>query len=355
MKSHNMLALGLAALAAAPMAAYSQDSGTKLQAYVVIGSKAARHDLVSAAGKNKYVYSDAGQQMQMDVSKCKMFFIPTPADFASAAAALRAGHLTDARKKLASVKKHYSEYVGLPGNPATSAALMELDCAARQLDWAGIKELASSFPHTSYLEGADKLKVTIAKVLGNISDDPASLNTQKLAIAEILKDPASKSLDIETYGRVRYALARAYEAQVKAEELAAGVTQEQAANLNKAIDNYCQAAMSTHGAHMEIPLDAMQRALRLLWAMPGVKDYAAQMKDVPMNASRWGSAPYDFKDAAALANLLKTVYTADAAASLPQKDLVLQIAKFYYNAEKDKAPSPEETKDQAPGAAKKKA
>ncbi len=336
-----MLALGLAALVAAPMAAEAQDAPkTKLQAYVIIpGQRPARVPVASATGKGKFIFIKEDQQMQMDVDKCQMFKLVTPADLGSALNEYRAGDLASARSKFAAVKGKYAEYVGLPGNPSTEAAMLELDCALRLLDWAGAKGLAEGISHPEYLSDEDKASLAVAKVLGNISDAPGGLNAQKEAVAALLKSEMGKKLTLADYGRLRYALARAYEAEVPAEALAGTVTAAQAPDLIKAVDNYCQAALSTHGATMEIPLDAMQRALRLLWAQPGVKEYAGGSKE--MDKARWNSAPVNFKDAVALAYLLKNVYTADAAATLREKALIDEVAQYYYNAERDKAPAPE--------------
>ncbi len=343
MKSLNMLALGLAAFAAAPLATQAQEAPkTKLMAYVMIGRGAARVPVVNATGKDKFIFIHNDQQMQMEVAKCNMFKLITPADFGSAMDDYRAGNLEAARKKFAGVKAKYPEYVGLPGNPSTEAALLELDCALRQLDWAGAKALADGFAHPEYLGEEDKGTLEVAKLLGNITDTPGGLDAQKEAITNLLKSETGKKLSLPNYGRVRYALARAYEAQVPAEQIAGTVTAEQAPDLIKAVDNYCQAAVSTHGATMEIPLDAMQRALRLLWAQPGVKDYAA---GGAVDAARWKNAPVNFKDAAALAFLLQNVYTGDKAASLPQKALIDEVAKYYFNAEKGKAPAGGEAKE----------
>ncbi len=335
-----MLALGLAALAAAPLTTQAQEAPkAKLQAYVMIGKGAARVPVLNATGKDKFIFVHNDQQMQMDVAKCNMFRFVTPADLGDALNDYRAGNLAEARKKFGAVKARYAEYVGLPGNPATEAALLELDCALRQLDWAGAKALIDGFAHPDYLGEDEAATLAVAKVLGNISDAPGGLDAQKEAVAAILKAETGKKIGLDGYGRLRYALARAYEAQVPAEQLAGTVTAEQAPDLIKAVDNYCQAALSTHGATMEIPLDAMQRALRLLWAQPGVKEYAA---GGAVDAARWKDAPVNFKDAAALAYLLKKVYTADEAAALPQKALIDEVAKYYYNAERDKAPAAEE-------------
>ncbi len=341
MKSLNMLALGLAALAAAPMATQAQEApAAKLQAYVMINKGTARVPVLNATGKNQFIFVHNDQQMQMDVAKCGMFKLITPVELGNAMNVYRAGDLAEARKQFASIKAKYAEYVGLPGNPSTEAALLELDCALRLLDWAGAKALLGSFSHPEYLSDEDKATLEVAKVLANITDTPGGLDAQKEAVAAIIKGETGKKIGLAGYGRLRYALARAYEAQVPAEQLAGTVSAEQAPDLIKAVDNYCQAALSTHGATMEIPLDAMQRALRLLWAQPGVKEEAA--KGTTMDKARWAAAPVNFKDAVALAFLLQKVYTPDEAASLPHKALIDEVAKYYYNAEKDKAPAAEE-------------
>ncbi len=336
-----MLALGLATLAAAPMAAQAQEAPkTKLQAYVMINKKAARVPVANATGKDKFIFLQEDQQMQMDVGKCDMFKLVTPVDFADALNDYRAGDLAAARKKFGAVKSKYAEYVGLPGNPSTEAALLELDCALRQLDWAGAKALVDGFSHPEYLGEADKASLAVSKLLADITDTPGALEARKEAVAALIKSEGGKKLSLVDYGRLRYVLARAYEAEVPAEQLAGTVTAEQAAGLAKAVDNHCQAALSTHGSAMEIPLDAMQRALRILWAMPGVKEFAAGGTE--MDKARWGAAPVNFKDAAALAYILKNVYTGDEAATLREKALVDEVSRFYYNAEKDRTPAPAE-------------
>ncbi len=341
MKLFNMLALGLAAFAAVPMVTEAQEAPkTKMQAYIMLAKGgAARVPVARATGKDKFIFIHNDQQMQMDVGKCNMFKLITPVDHASALNAYRSGDIAEARKLLGAVKAKYAEYVGLPGNPATEAAMLELDCALRQLDWAGAKALVDGFSHPDYLSDADKSTFAVAKLMVSVSDAPGGLEKQKEAVAAVLKSEEGKKLTLADYGRLRYVLARAYEAEVPAEQLAGTVTAEQAPDLVKAVDNYCQTALSTHGAAMEIPLDAMQRALRILWALPGVKDEAA--KGATMDAARWKSASVNFRDAATLAFLIRKVYTGDDAATLREKALIDEVSKYYYNAEKDKAPAAE--------------
>ncbi len=338
MKSLKMLALGLAALAAVPAIAQSEKDA-KLQAYAIIGNKALKINVDSSPAKGKFMYTNDGQQFQMDVDKCKMFFMLTPADMAAALNEYRSNHLDEARKRFAAIKTRYAGYAGLTGNPATTAAMNELDCAARQMDWAAVRSLAAAVPGVEAMDENTGLKLKVLQIMGGIKDSPSSLKSQRDAISELLKETKRK-IDIEYYGWLRYALARAYETQVPADQIGATIAEDKKDAASKAVDNYCQAALSSHGTRMEIPLDAMQRALRLLWAMPGVQEYAASAS--PMIKETWDKAPVDLKDAVVLAYMLKHVYTSNEAEGLEQKELIEQLSKLYYNAEKDRKPEKKE-------------
>ncbi len=329
-----MLALGLAALTAVPALAQSEKD-TKLQAYAIIGNKQLRINVDGSPSKGKFTYTNDGQQFQMDVEKCKMFFMLTPADMAAALNEYRSNHLDEARKRFAAVKTRYAGYAGLTGNPGTTAAMLELDCAARQLDWAAVKSLSAAVPGVEAMDENTGLKLRVLQIMGDIKDSASSLKSQREAITALLQETKRK-IDIEYYGWLRYALARAYEAQVPADQISGTIAADKADAASKAVDNFCQAALASHGTRMEIPLDAMQRALCLLWAMPGVQDYAAHA--APVVKETWDKAPVDFKDAASLAYLLRYVYTDNNAEDLPQKDLIEKLAHFHYNAEKDKKP-----------------
>jgi hypothetical protein len=86
--------------------------------------------------------------------------------------------------------------------------------------------------------------------------------------------------------------------------------------------------MSMHGSHKAVPADALSRALALLWAMPGVKEYAAKVTP-PMDKTKWNPAPADFRDAAAMARYIKTMYPAANGAADP---LVDKVDAYYFNA-----------------------
>ena len=238
----------------------------------------------------------------------KLFFIESPVDLANALRAYSNDDLSTAKRQLARVRSTYAGFAGLPNNPSTMAALMELSCNARALDWNGLAKAAADFPSPKMLEAPDRAKVEAAAILGKVSDDPSTAEERKKeaeeAIASAAKSPAVTS---EVYTWLKYALGRALASNIPAEEIQKGITPEHAEIASLAVDAYCEAVASSHGRFMEIPVDAMHRAFRILWAMPGVKEYVPKAKK-KMDKKVWGTAPYNFRDAVSLAYLLRNVY-----------------------------------------------
>ena len=321
MKLHNILAVGLAAVAGMSYAQEpAKEQGLVAVVQVSDKSKPAKLMVKGASGKDTFVYYDRGSEadVQRNASKMKVFFLQTPADLVAAEQALNAGDLADARAKLGAVKAKYKGFLGLDRNPAERATVLEIDCAVRQLDFAGLKTQLNTFPHPDWLGAEDRAKFIAAQLLAKACTG-APLAEVEASAKELLDSAVGKTLNGDCYGWVRYALAYATAAAIPAEELAGTISEGNLAAANAAIDLYCQAGASSHGRAMELPVDAMSRAQALLWAMPGVKDYAAKGKD--MTAGKWNDAPYNFRDAVALAYILKNVFgasseTIDAAAPL---------------------------------------
>jgi hypothetical protein len=256
-----------------------------------------------------------------------MFYIQTPADMANALRDYYGGDYAAARKSFAAIKKKYAAFAGLPGSPCTVAALHELTCAVRMLDFAAAKELADSIPGVSVLTGADAARVAAAKVAGMINDQPDSFPGIKEAVEAAMK-AHGRNLDSEANGWLRYALARGAAAMVPAEQIQGTIAEDKVKAASVAVDFYCQAVMSMHGTQKAVPADALNRALALLWAMPGVKEYAANVSK-PVDKVGWNKAPADFRDAAAMAHYIKTMYPAPADAPNALAD---QLDAYFYNA-----------------------
>lgn len=343
MKAYNLVALALASLAGVSGLAMAQQKvgGSQVKAYVQFDKgKPMNIALEPKQDGTKFFYMDKNteQVMGADATKCDLFYIQTPADYAAAAKTYAGNDFDAARKQLAACKDKYQAYKGLPGNPCVKAALLELECAIRQMKWDDLKSLVASFPNPASLEYTDKALYEVAKIMSKVSDNPGALEDIKAAVEAVKAD---KYMNSTQYGWAMYALGRAYAAQVPAEQLEGTIAESKLAEANTAIDTLCQAAVSSHGAYMELPVDAMLRTVRLLWAMPGVKDYVAQANNMDVN--KWNSAPHNFRDAVALAYLIKNVYAPEI-----KDGTIDRLAKFHVNTlegkEKAQAEAPKEEK-----------
>jgi hypothetical protein len=197
----------------------------------------------------------------------------------------------------------------------------------RLLDVAAAKDLAGSIPGAGVLNGADAARVAAAQVFGMINDQPDSFAATRDAVEAAMKTHG-RNLDSESNGWLRYALGRAAAAQVPAEQLQGTIAEDKVKAASVAVDFYCQAVMSMHGAQKTLPADALNRAMALLWAMPGVKEYAAKVTK-PMDKLQWQKAPADFRDAVAMAHYLKTMYPASAPNALAD-----ELDAYFFNAKK---------------------
>lgn len=330
MKLFNYIGFTLAALSGMQLA--TAQEAAKLQAYAALpGAGATQLVLERSDGNGTFFYLQKGtdQLMQAKASTLKMFYIQTPADMANALRDYYGGDYAAARKDFAKIKKKYASFAGLPGSPCTMSALYETICAVRMLDIAAVKALASSVPGEAALTGSDAAKLAAAKVFGMINDQPDSFAAIKDAVEAAMKTHG-RNLDSEANGWLRYALARAAAAQVPADQLNATIAADKVKAASVAVDFYCQAVMSMHGSQKTVPADALNRAMALLWAMPGVKEYASNVPK-PVDKLGWNAAPADFRDAVAMARYLKTMYSATGDAPNALAD---QLDAYYFNAKK---------------------
>jgi len=328
MKLHNVIAVGLAALAGV---AYSQEAAAPkgLPAVVQVSEKNPKMGkmmITGSIGSGKDVafkYFDASQEAEVSrkVSGVAVFFLLTPQDLANTETALKLGELDSARKQLAAVKEKYTAFAGLERNPSERAALLEIKCAIRQLDFEGLKGVLRSVPNPDQLAPEDKGVYVAAGVLSK-GTSGASVADIEADIKKIMSSGVGRALNGSSYGWMQYALATAMAAAIPAEEISGTISEGNAAAASKAIDAYCRAGVSSHGVDMELPIDAMKRAQAMLWAMPGVKDYAS--KGASMDAGKWNKAPGNFRDAVALAYMLKNLYGASG-------ETIDAAEKFYFN------------------------
>ena len=312
--------IGLALAACSCLQFASAQQAAKLKAYVQVpGGKATQMELERGDGKGSFFYLVKGtdQLMTASAASCKLFYIITPAEMGNALRDYYGGETADARKQFAAIKKKYAAYAGLPGSPGTMAALYELVCAARMLDIPAVKTLSASIPGEKVLNPVEKGQVEAAKVLALVDDTPESFAAIQKAVVALTKT-AGVRLDSEAYGWTRYALGRAAAATM-------AVANDKTKSANAAIDFYCQAAMSMHGAQKELPADAIKRAMNLLWNMPDVQAYAPKAPK-PMDKKEWFKAPANFRDAVAMAHYYTTIYATET-----PDPLATQLDAYYFN------------------------
>ncbi len=334
MKSLHLIGLAVAALSCASFAGAQEaaDAGAKLRAYVLLPSTSKPQELVinRSDGNDKFYFTQKGtdQELEVPVSSCKaLFYIQTPAELAAALNTYRESDLAAARKQFAAVKAKYANFAGLPGSPVTIAAVNEISCAVRMQDWEGVHKLAANPP--ANMTANDAARVAVAALVADIVANPTKVDDNKKAIVELLKDKkVGKGINTELYGWLRYALARSYAAKLPTDGSA--IPADQLKDAESAIDNFCQCVVSTHGAAAELPTDAMVRAMNLLWGMPDVADYTKKA-DKPCTKAQWAAAPANFRDAVAMAHLLKTVYAPEL-----QNELVEKLVPYFYNTAPDR-------------------
>lgn len=323
-----MMLSGLVAVLPAVDAQQPVASGApKLWAQMQQKTKLRRMSILpSATGAKGEFLVDLGEDTPTayNAKDFKLFFIETPSDLAAALKDYSADDL-GARRQLAKVRTKYAAFAGLPGNPATFAGLVEISCTARAMDWKALGEAVDEFPSPQMLGADGRARLAAARVLSKVSDEPATADDrQKEAEAALSTAGEPEKTSSEVYAWLKYALARALASKIPAEELRQGISAGNVELASRAIDTYCEVAAAAHGRYMEIPVDAMQRAFHILWAMPGVKDFAA--KAGKFDKKTWNAAPHNFRDAVALAFLLRKVYAPEL-----KDEAISQAAELYFN------------------------
>ena len=307
------------------------DLGTTLDAIVVptnakkpVAARLLRPAAVSKGGLRMLVLNRSVDEEPRDLTTkdLKTLLIMTPPDLATAQRTYAEGSLSSAKKQLAAVRTKYADFAGLPDSPAVKAALLELRCLARMQDWEALGKAVEDFPYPRFQEASDRAVLDAARVLSQVSDDPATAADRLKMVDDLMTNTGKmKLLHSTEYGWLKYAQARA---------LASGTPDK--AKASQAVDAFCEAAVCYRGGEMELAEDAMKRAFHLLWSMPGVKEYLPTAKK--MDVKKWESAPADFRDAVALANMILFVVNPDV-----KDDAVRQAAKYFVNAQEGKKPA----------------
>lgn len=295
--------------------------------------------VVVQKGIFRYITQTDREPKDAETKAFKVFAIMTPQDYVAAARTYAEGNLAEAKRQLAAVRTKYVNFAGLQENPAVKAALLELHCMARLMDWNGLAKAADSFPFPDLQGSDDRALIAAARVLSHVSDDPATAAKRQKEVEEFLADSKKmKYIRTGTYGWLKYALARALASGLPAD---APIPEDKLKQAVAAVDAYCEAAVCYRGRDMEIAQDAMTRAIRILWAMPAVKSYAAANKK--MDAKKWSDAPSDFRDAVSMAYMMENIFAPGV-----KDEVVHRAAAYYVNPQEGKPdPQQEEAKPEA--------
>lgn len=104
--------------------------------------------ILSANGPTvQFVESRESQEVlqQMD-SAFKTLYIFETADFVDAKVAMENRKYQEARNKFHALVNKYASTLSIKDSLSARAAVYELECAMRMMDWAGVKGLAAKFP-----------------------------------------------------------------------------------------------------------------------------------------------------------------------------------------------------------------
>lgn len=357
----NKLSITCLALASSLAPVYAQAPAAALPATVRVRitspdvNSGRTTDMYILQGKSKNVVTvsprpDGSEPVDIAVSKSTAFYMMQPNELKRAIELYQDGKLEEARKYASASKKKYIMVAPLAHNPATTAALLELECAIRLLDFAGVKEIVASFPQRAALEPKEATGVDISELLGLIADqkwaDIISKGTPLLA--------KQKGMPLKQIAQLNYAMGVAKAAQFDAATLSSEDDKVRLAALkqyNSILDNLAVSIVAEHNASPELVGAAILHSLDLYAKSPAVIAYLKEIGAAPVSIKMSEEAPQNLKDAAGLSYIYSNILFPDK-----KLDPKYQVyTKFYRNPLfKDEKPAPkkeEPTAAEAPAAA----
>ena len=313
------------------------------------------------AGKFTWKKNADETEIQDFKKKYDVFYALTPKELMEAQSRYSAGKFNDAINRLKSFRSQYAHWRGIPEGPYVRALRMELDSIVRSFHFDKVKELDGAFNDCKgLLTKQDQATLAAAHLLAEATQPSAKPEEVISKVTEFLKKWDVKKVEKKTdasdakktsyivspsavnphvYGWLHYAIGRAYENGIKVEP-GQTLASEQLDAANKAIDAYCIAGISSHGSQLELPVDALIRAQKLLWAMPEVqaeiKPMSKLMRDKPAQYPKdYVKSQQNFQDAVGLAYMLIHVYGVKADAE--KYPSIVEAAGLFVNTQKGKA------------------
>lgn len=198
---------------------------------------------------------DSQDVLQQAASAFRTLYIFETDDFVDAKVAMENRKYQEARNKFHALVGKYGSTLSIKDSLSARAAVNELECAMRMMDWAGVKGLVAQFPvRASNLSPAEQNDLEVAKIMALIPD--RNWNGLKTQAASFLA--TKKSATRLQQARMKYALGAASLATREA---------------NKALDYFAEALVLLHGSDENLGSASITRSLDAYLRMPDVAEF----------------------------------------------------------------------------------
>lgn len=195
--------------------------------------------------------------MQQMASAFKTLYIFETDDFVDAKVDMENRKYQDARNKFAALVTKYASTLPIKDSLSARAAVNELECAMRMMDWAGVKGLLAKFPiRANTLSQSDQDDLEVARIMATIPDK--NWNDLKTKASAFLA--TKKSATRLQQARMKYALGAAALATDKAPE---------------ALDAFADAVVLLHGSDDNLGSAAILHSLDAYLRLPDVVQFMA--------------------------------------------------------------------------------
>lgn len=257
-----MVLAGLSTLA--PAMAQDASSAPRLRARAassaIKGGRPTDIYVLSANGPTvQFVETRESQDvLQQPASAFKTLYIFETDDFMDAKVAMENRRYQEARNKFHALTGRYASTMSIKDSLSARAAVHELECAMRMMDWAGVKNLVAKFPvRNSNLSPAAQNDLEIAKIMALIPDrNWNGLKTQASAFLA-----TRKSATRLQQARMKYAL---------------GASSLATKDWNKALDYFAEALVLLHGSDENLGSASIIRSLDAYTHLPEVAKFLAE-------------------------------------------------------------------------------
>lgn len=216
--------------------------------------------ILSANGPTvQFVETRESQEiLQQMASAFKTLYIFETDDFVDAKVAMENRKYHDARNKFHALVNKYASTLSIKDSLSARAAVYELECAMRMMDWAGVKGLVAKFPvKASNLSPSAQDDLEIARIMALIPDK--DWNGLKSRASSFLA--TKKNATRLQQARMKYAL---------------GAAAMVAQDWNKALDYFAEALVLLHGSDEELASACVVRSLDAYMHLPDVAKFLGE-------------------------------------------------------------------------------